>query len=104
MKEAYVFVNGTEAGRLCEVHRGRKYKFTYHPWYAGPAVSLTLPVRKGSFVFHQFPPFFEGLLPEGHQLQGLLRTQRLEKDDYFEQLMAVGHDPLGHVTLLKIEP
>ena len=76
------------------------YCFQYLPGYAGHPVSLTMPVRFEPYCFNTFPPFFDGLLPEGIQLDGLLRTRKIDKHDYFSQLLAVGEDVVGAVTIL----
>ena len=50
----------------------------------------------------EFPPFFDGLLPEGIQLEGLLKLKKIDRNDLFSQLMAVGEDVVGVVTLQEI--
>lgn len=77
------------------------YTFQYLQDYKGTPISLIMPVRKEPYVFEKFPPFFDGLLPEGIQLEGLLRIHKLDKTDYMGQLAAVGHDLVGAVTALK---
>ena len=37
-----------------------------------------------------FPPPFEGLLPEGAQLEALLRNHKIDRDDAFGKLVVVG--------------
>ena len=58
-----------------------------------------MPVEHKSFEFDQFPPFFDGLLPEGPMLEGLLRQRKIDANDYFSQLVAVGRDLVGAVTI-----
>ena len=99
MKRAKVFVHKTEAGILEEITKGQSYRFYYHPNYQGPPVSLTMPVGKGEFNFDKFPAFFDGLLPEGIQLIGLLKQRKLDKDDYMQQLITVGSDLVGSVSV-----
>jgi serine/threonine-protein kinase HipA len=99
MREARVFVGGDEAGILYEVEAGKKYEFEYLENYVGSPVSLTLPIERIKFLFETFPPFFDGLLPEGIQLDALLRQKKLDKNDYFGQLIAVGNDMVGNVTV-----
>ena len=50
----------------------------------------------------EFPPFLDGLLPEGSQLEGLLKLKKIDRNDLFSQLMAVGEDVVGVVTLQEI--
>jgi len=97
MKKAEVHVDGLLAGYLTE-DNGR-YAFEYLENYSGQPVSLTMPVHKKKFSFENFPPFFDGLLPEGQQLEGLLRQNKLDRSDYFSQLVAVGNDLVGAVTI-----
>lgn len=102
MRKARVLVNGIEAGVL-EKLNGGEYKFTYHTDYHGAPVSLTMPLATKTYEFDRFPPFFEGLLPEGIMLDALLRKYKLDKNDYFEQLLKVGHDVVGAVTIEGLE-
>lgn len=99
MKIANVFVDGIKAGQLQEVTRKTHYRFTYDHDYKGPSVSLEMPLSKRVYDYDRFPPFFEGLLPEGVMLEGLLRKAKIDRDDYFSQLVAVGHDMVGNVTV-----
>jgi serine/threonine-protein kinase HipA len=99
MRQAKVFVNNIEAGVLEEHERGRAYLFRYHESYMGDPVSLTMPVEMREFRFDRFPPFFDGLLPEGVMLDGLLRQRKIDKDDLFSQLVAVGNDLVGAITI-----
>ncbi len=103
MRKAAVLVNGLPAGVLEEIRRGSTYRFTYREEYAGPPVSLTMPLADVSFEYKEFPPFFEGLLPEGYNLNALLRTYKIDARDLFSQLMAVGMDLVGAVTVREIE-
>jgi serine/threonine-protein kinase HipA len=58
-----------------------------------------MPIRNEPYLFPGFPPFFDGLLPEGVQLESLLRRKKIDKNDYFSQLVAVGADMVGSVTV-----
>lgn len=102
MRQATVSVHGREAGTLVESPAsGDAYVFTYHEGYPGPPVSLTMPVRAEPYRFDRFPPFFDGLLPEGVMLDALLRTAKLDRDDCFGQLLVVGADLVGAVTVTQ---
>ncbi|MCY3623176.1 MAG: HipA N-terminal domain-containing protein [Gammaproteobacteria bacterium] len=98
MRRATVFVAGEPAG-LLEEHESSRFLFRYLDGYTGPAVSLTMPVSAGTIWFDAFPPFFEGLLPEGVMLDGLLRQRKIDRNDLFGQLLAVGEDVVGAVTV-----
>ena len=102
MRRAKVYVKGIEAGTLTEIEKGKEYLFEYLDQYNGLEVSRTMPIKGKSFKFNRFPPFFDGLLPEGIQLEGLLKIKKIDKNDYFSQLMAVGEDMVGVVTVKEI--
>ncbi len=102
MRKAKIFVNGTEAGTLLELEFGKKYRFEYLQGYAGIQVSLTMPLSHKVFEFDSFPSFFDGLLPEGYQLEGLLKIGKIDRNDFFAQLMAVGDDLVGNVTVKEV--
>ena len=101
MKKANVFVNGIYAGDLEEIVKEKEYRFTYLPNYCGDGVSLTMPISQSTYVFHCFPPFFEGLLPEGPMLEALLKKRKIDAHDHFEQLMQVGKEMVGNVSVEK---
>lgn len=98
MRKARILVNNVMAGILEELEEG-KYRFTYQSDYKGLPISLTMPLENKIYAFQQFPLFFEGLLPEGIHLEALLRKYKLDKNDYFAQLMQVGGDLVGAVTV-----
>lgn len=100
MRKAEVYMNGSLAGFLTESDIG--YQFEYESDYSGDPVSLTMPVAGKKFSFKNFPPFFDGLLPEGQLLEGLLRQHKFDRSDYFSQLCAVGNDLVGAVTVKEI--
>ena len=99
MRRAKVFFNFRSAGHLSEENLGTCYVFVYDPSYDGPPVSLTMPVKPEPYAFVEFPPFFDGLLPEGMQLEGLLKQKKIDRDDKFSQLLAVGADMVGAVSV-----
>ncbi|MFH1877877.1 MAG: HipA N-terminal domain-containing protein [Candidatus Omnitrophota bacterium] len=76
----------------------KRYVFEYSNDYSGEPVSLTMPVFRKRYVFDSFPPFFDGLLPEGVQLEALCRIAKLDRNDCFSQLVTVGKDLVGAVT------
>jgi serine/threonine-protein kinase HipA len=102
VRQARVFVKGVQAGVLEEVNRGTAYAFRYLDDYRGDPVSLTMPVKTRETKFDRFPPFFDGVLPEGIMLEGLLRQRKLDRDDFFGQLIAVGEDLVGAVTVKEL--
>ena len=102
MRRAIIMVHGKRAGALIEVLPD-EYHFEYDENYEGEAVSLTMPLNHKKYVYKSFPPFFEGLLPEGVMLEGLLRIAKIDKKDYFSQLIATGNDLVGAVTVKSME-
>ncbi len=99
MRKAKVFVKGIEAGILTEFVQGKEYVFEYLDDYVGLEVSRTMPTKEKVYKFDRFPPFFDGLLPEGIQLEGLLKIRKIDRHDYFSQLIAIGEDMVGVVTV-----
>lgn len=102
MRKAEVFVHGELAGYLTELAPNSSYHFQYLDQYDGAVVSLTMPVEQKAFEYDHFPPFFEGLLPEGIMLEGLLRQLKIDVKDYFAQLLATGLDLVGAVTVKAV--
>ena len=101
MRKAKVYMHNIFAGELIEEVPGRSYRFVYDKNYDDELVSLTMPVSEREFQYNSFPPFFEGLLPEGIQLESLLKQRKIDKNDLFSQLIAVGRDLVGAVTVEK---
>lgn len=91
------------AGFLTELSNRNTYTFEYIETYEGLPISLAMPVEQQSFSFNRFPPFFDGVLPEGMMLEGLLRQLKIDKKDYFAQLLAVGEDLVGAVTVKPMD-
>ncbi|MDZ7635683.1 MAG: HipA N-terminal domain-containing protein [Bacteroidales bacterium] len=102
MRKAKVYVKGIQAGTLTEIIKSKEYLFEYLNSYNGPEVSRTLPITHSEYRFDSFPSFFEGLLPEGTQLEGLLKIEKIDRYDYFSQLMSVGGDMVGAVTVIEM--
>ena len=102
MRKAKIFVRGIEAGTLTELIQGKEYVFEYLNEYDGTEISRTMPTNIKIYKFDNFPPFFEGLLPEGIQLEGLLKIRKIDKNDFLSQLIAVGEDLVGVVTVKEI--
>ena len=101
VKRAKVFVDNNLSGYLVEIKKGQEYEFRYLDDYVGSPISLTMPVTQKIYVFETFPPFFEGFLPEGIMLDSLLRRAKIDKEDLFEQLMCVGSELVGNVTVKR---
>jgi serine/threonine-protein kinase HipA len=101
MRRAKIFNFNIFAGIL--LNDNDNYIFSYDENYDGPPISLTIPTNKKEHIFDSFPHFFDGLLPEGPQLEALLRQTKLDRNDHFAQLLVVGRDLVGSVTVEKYE-
>lgn len=99
MRKAKIYVGKTLAGHLIEWEKNRSYEFAYLEDYQGSAISLTMPLKERVYRFDDFPPFFDGFLPEGFMLEALLRKAKLDKNDRFEQLLIVGKELVGNITV-----
>ncbi|MCP5061456.1 MAG: toxin HipA [Ignavibacteriae bacterium] len=97
MRKAKIFNFGIFAGYLIEEEN--KYIFKYADNYSDQPISLNIPLRKEEYIFESFPPFFDGLLPEGNQLEALLRQTKIDRNDLFSQLLTVGKDLVGSITV-----
>ncbi len=95
--------HGRLAGKLRSLDQDA-WTFRYEADYDGPPVSLTLPVRAEAYDFPDFPAFLEGLLPEGPQLEALLRRHKIDRHDAFRQIVTVGADLVGSLTVEEIPP
>jgi serine/threonine-protein kinase HipA len=98
MRKAEVYQQETLAGVLEETDQNH-YRFTYAHDYRGRPISLALPVRETPYEFDTFPPVFEGLLPEGLPLDAMLRQYKIDRKDLFKQLVTVGEDVVGSLTI-----
>lgn len=97
---ADVFKGEDLAGSLRRAEDGT-VAFTYREGYSGPAVASTLPVATAPVISPGggVPPFFAGLLPEGHRLSVLRRATKTSADDELTLLLAVGADAPGDVRI-----
>lgn len=100
MRRARVFFKEQECGVLSELET--HVEFAYHNDYEGPGISVTLPVQRDPYVFDRFPSFFDGLLPEGWQLDALLKQKKMDRDDYFSQLLEIGDDLVGAISVKRM--
>ncbi len=99
-RRALILINQIPTAEFVETESG--YQIKYLDDYSGPSVSLALPLQKDEYVFSNFPPFFDGLLPEGIMLEALLKKFKIDADDYFGQLLILGNDLVGAVTVREI--
>ena len=102
MRKAEIYQQGTLAGMLEELDQNH-YRLVYASGYRGEPISLALPAREAPYEFDKFPPVFEGLLPEGLQLEAMLRQFKIDKQDMFKQLVMVGQDVVGSLTIQEAQ-
>ncbi len=98
MRQAKIYFNHIAAGILSE-DANQHFTFEYFDNYQGPNISLTLPKSQKQYAFNHFPPFFDGLLPEGPQLESLLKQAKIDRNDFLKQLATVGQDLVGAITV-----
>ncbi|HYW95219.1 MAG TPA: HipA N-terminal domain-containing protein [Bacteroidales bacterium] len=99
VRKADIFIHKMKAGLLSESDDREYYTFEYLKDYDGPPLSVAVPVSEEPYTYKIFPPFFEGLLPEGTNLEALLGHQNIDRKDYFTQLITVGTNLVGAVTV-----
>ena len=95
---------GTAAGSLDRAPSG-EVSFRYRPGYSGEPVATTLPLTEDPVTRPGggLPPFFAGLLPEGHRLTVLRREVKTSADDELSLLLAVGGDVPGDVQVVPAD-
>ena len=98
---ADVYKNGQIAGTLNRDFNGA-VSFSYQKNYSGLPVASTLPIQEEDFTAEGggLPPFFSGLLPEGHRLSVLKNSVKTSFDDEFSLLLAVGQDTPGDIQVV----
>lgn len=101
VRHAQVYKAGALAGHLKRGESG-ELAFTYAQAFNGPPIASTLPVSTTPVTSPGggLPPFFAGLLPEGHRLTVLRRATKTSLDDELTLLMAVGNDVPGDVQIV----
>lgn len=101
MDKLNIFVGERQAGHL--IRAGKYYAFEYLPEHDGAPVFLGWDLKSSRREWTDFPPAFDGLLPEGVLLEQLLAKQKLDKNDKWGQLIAVGMDLTGFVSVIPEE-
>ena len=96
-----IFVGETLAGKL--LREGGQYAFQYESSYLGPPVFLGWDLAKSQREWNTFPAAFDSLLPEGVLLDQLLIKHKLDRGDKWGQLIAVGLDLTGFVSVLPAD-
>ena len=104
IRTADVYKNGVLAGQLSRTEHGG-VKFAYAREYLDarlPPLAISLPLSEAAVETPAgaLPPFFAGLLPEGHRLTVLRNAAKTSFDDELTLLLAVGADVPGDVQVV----
>lgn len=103
-RAAQVLYNGVAAGLLEK--SGKNYFFSYLAEYIndrGRPVSITMPLRKERYQSKMLFPAFANLLSEGANKKMQCRMLKIDKEDYFELLLATAtQDSIGPLTVKEI--
>lgn len=93
-----VFVGERLAGKL--QREGDSFAFEYESSYEGPPAFLGWDKAQPRREWNSFPAAFDSLLPEGVLLDQLLVKHKLDRGDKWGQLIAVGLDLTGFVSVI----
>lgn len=103
MRRAQLLMHGIPAAVLSEMEDG-SYVVEYLSGYAGEPVSLSLPIEAQRKEYPDFPAFLDGLLLEGMMFEAFLQKHKIDKDDSFSQLVRLGEDLVGAMTVVELKP
>jgi HipA-like protein len=103
---ASVFYNGKQAGKLTKA--GNRYRFTYDENYLTTAgnrpISITLPLRTGTYESEFLFPVFINMLSEGANKRMQCKMLKIDENDYFSLLLATTKDDcIGPITIKTID-
>lgn len=105
MTSLNVYLHQDHVGTL-ERHEQARLGFRYRPEWVeqeGESLSLSLPLRQGSFDDGECRPFFAGLLPEGEFLRSIARFFQVSAENPFSVLQEIGGECAGAVSLAPPE-
>ena len=101
MNKGIVYVNNEVAGKIIRNSDG--YIFRYDDIYFNnplkKAVSVTLPKTQQEYYSKVLFPFFFNMLSEGENKKLQCRVFRIDENDYFSLLLAIGAETIGAVTV-----
>ena len=64
-------------------------------------ISISLPLRDGSFSRDETKKFFDGLLPEGFTRRSVAGRLKLDEDDYLSILYSLGRECIGALRIYR---
>jgi serine/threonine-protein kinase HipA len=94
--QLWVFLSDQRVG-LLEEHAS-ELRFKYEPAVQTP-LSVNLPIREQAYEDGACRPFFDNLLPEGGWRQAICRQLRIDVNNDFQLLAAIGTECAGAVSL-----
>lgn len=98
MDRLCIYVGEELAGKL--LRQGDTFIFEYESDFDGPSVFLGWDMAQPRHEWNTFPAVFDSLLPEGVLLDQLLIKHKLDRGDKWGQLIAVGLDLTGFVSVI----
>lgn len=96
-----VYLYGHYVGLLSRPHPAKPFTvfFSYDERYAGPPLSLSLPVAEKNFDEDISYAFFENLLPEDNLLKEIVRQRHIAGSDLLSCLAELGKETAGAIIL-----
>lgn len=92
-------IAGEVAGRLVQ-GRGGALSFVYEPSYAGPPLSLVMPIANRTYGDATVRPYLFGLLPDSAEVRGAVgREYGVSGNNPFALLAHIGRDCPGAVQI-----
>jgi serine/threonine-protein kinase HipA len=109
--ELNVFVNKKKIGILKEIapdpsgsNPNPRIQFEYlDNANNSDQVSLLMPVSEKKFIYHELPPVFDMILPEGKRRTTIAQVAKLTRVDDMGLLSIVGHNSIGRVQVCQGE-
>jgi len=101
MRQAKIYMHTDRAGTLIEDEEGYHYVYetTYLMKENSEAISLTLPLTAETYFSKVLFPFFDGLIPEGWQLEIVKKNWKLDERDRMGILLVACRDCIGAVSV-----
>lgn len=96
-------MNETLAGHLQENEDGYQFQYTseYLSFEMSEPISLTLPMKKESYVDKNLFPFFDGLIPEGWLLNITEQNWKIDLRDRMGLLLLCCKDCIGAISVVE---
>ena len=109
--ELNVFVNKVKVGCLKEIapednssNPNPRIQFSYlDSATAFDIISLCMPVARKNYIYHEIPPVFDMILPEGVRRQQIALVAKATRIDDMGLLAIVGYNTIGRVQVCQGE-